>query len=506
MSTDRGSGAVIGGLAAIVGLGVAELMAGAVPTGRSPVVAVADRVIRHGPPSWERRLIHLLGHNDKPVLVVIILVVVLLLGLVAGRMATDRPLVARGIVAAAALIGVLSALAEEDSSWVHALPPVIGALAAVVTLFLLTRAVGDGTDAPLAPEAAGRRLLLAGGAAGAIAAATGLGGRLLQGRVNATASRKAVVLPKAATPLPPIPAGAELHVPGLAPYVTPNKDFYRIDVSLVVPQVETDGWTLRIDGMVDKPLSLTYEDLLARPMVEADVTLMCVSNEVGGGLIGNARWLGVPLEDILDEVRPHAKADQLVGRSVDGFTTGSPLKVVRDGRDALIAVGMNGEPLPLRHGFPARLVVGGLYGYVSATKWLRQIELTRFDAYDPYWIQRGWASEGPVKVGSRIDTLGGKSTAGSIPVAGVAWAQGRGVSKVEVRVDDGPWHEAVLGDAVGDDTWRQWRYDWDATAGKHRLAVRATTSDGELQTEESAPVFPDGATGWHSVGVTIQSS
>jgi DMSO/TMAO reductase YedYZ molybdopterin-dependent catalytic subunit len=503
VSTDRGTGTIIGALSAAVGLGAAELVAGAVPTGRSPVVAVADRVIRLGPPSWERRLIDLLGTNDKPFLVAVILVATLVLGILAGHWAATRPTAAWVVVAGAAVVGVLSALAEEDSSWVHALPPVVGALAAIVTLVLLTRATGDGTDAPLVPEAAGRRLLLAGGAAGAVAAITGAGGRLLQGRVDASASRQAVALPKPAVALPPIPTGASLHVPGLSPYVTPNKDFYRIDVSLVVPQVETKGWTLRVDGMVDTPMTITYEQLLARPMVEADVTLMCVSNQIGGPLIGNARWLGVPLKDLLDEVGVSPKADQLVGRAVDGFTTGSPLKAVLDGRDAIVAVGMNGEPLPLRHGFPARLVVGGLYGYVSATKWLSRIEITRFDAYDPYWIERGWSRQGPVKVGARIDTLGGKTTAGPIPVAGVAWAQGRGVDRVEARIDDGSWHDAVLGDAVGDDTWRQWRYDWDATAGKHTIAVRATTSDGEVQTGEQADVFPDGATGWHTVTVRI---
>ncbi|MCU1375550.1 MAG: molybdopterin-binding oxidoreductase [Actinomycetia bacterium] len=506
MTTDRGTGAVAGVLAAAVGLGAAELVAGAVPTGRSPVVAVADRVIHLGPPAWEREVIRVLGTNDKPALVLIVLVALVALGALAGTWATRRPLASRAIIAAAAVVGALSALAEEDASWVHALAPVAGGLATAWTLTLLVRATEDTTSSPLSPAGADRRrFLVAGTVAASVAAVAGASGRALQGRVNAAASRQAVRLPSAAEPLPAIPAGAELGLPGLTPFVTPNKDFYRIDVSLIVPQVETSGWILRIDGMVDHPRTYTYEQLLARPLVEADVTITCVSNEVGGGLIGNARWLGVPLKELLDEVGPSAKADQLVGRSVDGFTTGMPLATAVDGRDALLAVGMNGVPLPLRHGFPARLIVAGLYGYVSATKWLRQIEVTRFDAYTPYWIERGWDTYGPIKLESRIDTPGGTVAAGRVPVAGVAWAQGRGIERVEVRVDDGAWRDAVLAEAVGADTWRQWHYDWDAPVGRHQLMVRATAGDGEVQTGDEALPFPNGATGWHTVGVRVKA-
>jgi DMSO/TMAO reductase YedYZ molybdopterin-dependent catalytic subunit len=503
VATDRGTAALSGVLAAAVGLGVAELVAGAVPTGRSPVVAVADRVIHLGPPSWERAVIDALGTNDKPFLVVVILLVLVALGAVAGVLVSARPLVARAIVAVAALVGVVSAVAEEDASWVHALAPVLGGVATIWTLTLLARATGETTSRPLPPAGADRRrFLLAGGAAAGVAAVAGASGRALQGRVNAAASRKAVVLPKARSPLPPVPAGADLRLDGLTPFVTPNADFYRIDTSLVIPQVETEGWTLRIDGLVDRPRTYTYEQLLARDLVEADVTLTCVSNEVGGGLIGNARWLGVPLHELLDEAGIRPQADQVVGRSVDGFTTGFPVAAL-DGRDALVAVGMNGEPLPLRHGFPARLVVAGLYGYVSATKWLKQIQLTRFDQFDTYWIERGWAVRGPIKLESRIDTPSRPVRAGDVPVAGVAWAQGRGIRRVEVRVDQGRWHEAELADAVGVDTWRQWRWTWDATPGTHRLTVRATAEDGEVQTDDLATPFPDGATGWHTIGIRV---
>jgi DMSO/TMAO reductase YedYZ molybdopterin-dependent catalytic subunit len=492
-------------LSAAVGLGVAELIAGAVPTGRSPVVAVADRVIRIGPPSWERAVIRVLGTNDKPALVAVVLLSLVVLGALAGMLAVRHPLASRAVIAATAIVGALSAMAEPDASWVHAVPPVVGGLATAWTLSLLVRATGDTTSSPLSPLGADRRrFLLAGGAAASVAALAGASGRALQGRVNAAASRHTVRLPSPAAPLPAVPDGADLRVPGITPFVTPNADFYRIDVNLVVPQVETDGWTLRIDGLVDHPRTYTFEQLLARPLVEADVTLTCVSNEVGGHLAGNARWLGVPLRELLDEAGPQGRADQVVGRAVDGFTTGMPLAAALDGRDALVAVGMNGEPLPLRHGFPARLVVAGLYGYVSATKWLRQIELTRFDAYDPYWIQRGWSSKGPIKLASRIDTPTGAVAAGRLPVAGVAWAQGRGIRAVEVKVDDGAWHDAELAEVVGVDTWRQWRWNWDATAGRHKLTVRATADDGEVQTRDDAPPFPDGATGWHTVGVRVK--
>jgi DMSO/TMAO reductase YedYZ molybdopterin-dependent catalytic subunit len=501
VATDRGTGALAGVVAGAVGLGVAELVAGAVPTGRSPVVAVADGVIHLGPPSWERAVIDALGTNDKPFLVVVILLVLVALGALAGIWARRWPSASRGIVLGSALVGVWASLAEEDASWVHALAPVAGGLATVWTLDLLTRATPT-TASPLPPGGADRRRFLLGGSA-AVAVIGGTTGRLLQGRMNAAASRRAVVLPKAATTLPPPAGGTDFAVEGLSPFTTPNASFYRIDTALLVPQVETEGWTLRVDGLVDHPREYTYEQLLRRPLVEVDVTLTCVSNEVGGSLVGNARWLGVPLGELLDEAGVQARADQVVGRSVDGFTAGFPVGVL-DGRDAVVALGMNGEALPLRHGFPARLVVAGLYGYVSATKWLKEIELTTFEDDQAYWIQRGWAREGPIKVASRIDTPRRDVAAGPVPVAGVAWAPGRGIRRVEVRVDEGRWHEAELADAVGVDTWRQWRWTWDAPPGRHRLQVRATAGDGEVQTSDEAPPFPDGATGWHTVGVRVK--
>jgi DMSO/TMAO reductase YedYZ molybdopterin-dependent catalytic subunit len=293
---------------------------------------------------------------------------------------------------------------------------------------------------------------------------------------------------------------ADLH------YETPNADFYRIDTAIIVPQVDPGDWSLTIDGRVGKPLTITWEDLLKRPMIERYVTLTCVSNEVGGDLIGNARWLGVPVRDLLLEAQPDPEADQVVSWSVDGFTAGTPTAALLDGRDALIAVAMNGEPLPLEHGFPVRMVVPGLYGYVSATKWLSRLQLTRFADFDAYWVPRGWAQQAPIKTESRIDRprYGSEIGAGEYVVAGVAWAQHRGISAVQVRVDGGDWQDATLAEVASIDTWRLWSWSWQATSGQHVLEVRATDSTGAVQTAALAEPAPDGATGYHSVNVTVR--
>ncbi|MGC4744237.1 molybdopterin-dependent oxidoreductase [Micromonospora sp. DT201] len=351
-----------------------------------------------------------------------------------------------------------------------------------------------------------RRFLTSSGVLLGTAVVAGLGGRWLAGRRGVSAARDAIRLPAPVAPAPAVPAGADLSLAQVAPYVTPNFGFYRIDTALVVPQVDPDTWRLRIHGRVGTERTYSYADLLARPLVERYVTLACVSNEVGGDLIGNARWLGVPLKELLDEVDPDADADQVVGRSVDGWTCGTPTAALRDGRDALLAVGMNGEPLPVEHGFPVRMVVPGLYGYVSACKWVTELELTRFADFDAYWVPRGWSPQGPIKTQSRIDTPRGRNklTTGPVTVAGVAWAQHRGISRVEVRVDGGEWQQAELAPTVSVDTWVQWSWRWDATPGEHRLQVRATDATGEAQTERKQGVVPDGATGWHTVTVTVR--
>ncbi|MFI7659263.1 molybdopterin-dependent oxidoreductase [Micromonospora parva] len=368
-----------------------------------------------------------------------------------------------------------------------------------------TSAVEPVGPAEVDPESR-RRFLTGSGVLLGTAVVAGLGGRWLAGRRGVSAARDAIRLPAPVAPAPAVPAGANLSLAQLAPYVTPNFGFYRIDTALVVPQVDPDTWRLRIHGRVGKERTYSYADLLARPLVERYVTLACVSNEVGGDLIGNARWLGVPLRELLDEVEPDDDADQVVGRSVDGWTCGTPTAALRDGRDALLAVGMNGEPLPVEHGFPVRMVVPGLYGYVSACKWVTELELTRFADFDAYWVPRGWSRQGPIKTQSRIDTPRRRNrlTAGPVTVAGVAWAQHRGIRRVEVRVDDGQWQAATLAPTVSVDTWVQWSWRWDATPGEHRLQVRATDATGETQTDRTQGVVPDGATGWHTVTVTVR--
>ncbi|MGH8999325.1 MAG: molybdopterin-dependent oxidoreductase, partial [Acidimicrobiia bacterium] len=346
------------------------------------------------------------------------------------------------------------------------------------------------------------------GAAGAVTAGavvSAAAGRALVGsRMESVRNRYA--LPPAAQPVTPPPPGASFSHQGLAPLIVPNDEFYRIDTRLVgAPRIDIDRWRLRITGMVEEPFSLTFEELLAMPLVEEHVTLSCVSNEVGGDLVGTAAWRGVRLDGLLERAGVQPGATQLVGRAVDGFTVGFPTEAALDGRDALVAVGMNGELLPLIHGFPARLVVPGLYGYVSATKWLSEIELTRWEGFDAYWIPRGWDKRAPVLTQSRIDTVVPRTPTAGQPavVAGVAWAPTRGVSRVEVNIDGDGWREAELAAPLTDDTWRQWRYRWEPTAGQHVVAVRATDGRGDTQTSERTPPGPNGATGYHTIRVDV---
>jgi DMSO/TMAO reductase YedYZ molybdopterin-dependent catalytic subunit len=379
------------------------------------------------------------------------------------------------------------------------LPALFGAGAGAVVLATLLR------DREPEDDLTGNRRRFLTESAGVLAGALVVGflGRQWGARRDVSAARNKVALPAPASPAPELPP--DLNLPDLARFVTPNADFYRIDTALTVPQIDPLTWHLKIHGRVRNPVTLSYADLLARPMIERYVTLACVSNEVGGGLISNAKWLGVRLKDVLEEAGPLPGADQVVGRSVDGFTAGAPTEVLLDGRDAMLAVGMNGAPLPIEHGFPVRLVVPGLYGYVSATKWLTELELTSFADFSAYWVPRGWSAKGPIKTESRIDTprSGSRPRAGQVTVAGVAWAQHRGISKVEVQVDDGPWQPATLGAVPSVDTWRQWSLSWPATPGKHRLTVRAYDNSGAVQVQDEAPPDPDGATGWHSVSVAV---
>ena len=334
-----------------------------------------------------------------------------------------------------------------------------------------------------------------------------LGANALQAATRtATTVREALTLPSAASTAAPVPTGAELGIDGLAPVITPNELFYRIDTALRVPQIDTAEWSLRIHGLVDEPFELTWDELVALPLEESFTTLMCVSNEVGGGLIGNAKWLGYPIRELLARAKPQAGADMVLSKSIDGWTASSPLGVLQDAeRNSVLAIGMNDEPLPTEHGYPARLVVPGLYGYVSATKWVTELEVTRFADQTAYWTDRGWSAEGPVKLSSRIDVPSSGRTveAGTVTIAGVAWDQHTGIAAVHVQIDGGDWQPAELATAISIDTWVQWRLEWQATTGDHDIRVRATSVDGEVQTEDIQGVIPDGATGLHEIVVRV---
>jgi len=498
----RAAGALV--VAAVVAVGAGELAAGLVDTWRSPVEAVAESVIDRSPAPVTRFGIRTFGTNDKVALVVGILVLLAIAAPLVGLASRRRPALAVAAFAAFGAVGVLASL-DGGAPAAAAIPSLVAAAAGVAVVLAARRAPSPGPGA--GGTGVGRRDVLAGaGALTALGLVMAAGGRALADRFSAAASRATVVLPGARRPLPPAPDGAAFTgIDGLAPLYTPNDRFYRIDTALTIPQVPAEEWTLRVHGMVDEPFEIDFDELLSLGLVEADVTLTCVSNRLGGDLVGNARWLGVPVPVLLERAGVDPDADQLVGRSADGYTCGFPVAAALD-RTCLVAVGMNGEPLPLQHGFPARLVTAGLYGYVSATKWLTELELTRFDRFDQYWVPRGYASQAPVKTMSRIDVprSGQIVDAGDTVIAGVAWAQTRGISKVEVSIDGGPFTEAELAEQLDVDTWRQWRLPWDAPAGPHRLVVRATDGDGVLQTEERAEPLPDGASGWQSLFVTVR--
>ncbi|GAA3686701.1 sulfite oxidase [Nonomuraea antimicrobica] len=537
------AGALVGLVSGGVALGVAQLLAGFFGPATFPVVAVGDAVVDLTPAPVKDFAIATFGENDKAVLVGGVLVVLAGIAALIGVVARRRLAYGLAGLDAFGVIGALAVFTRPGAVALDLLPTVAGVAAGSVALaWLLRRAtvsrvstsrvstalpapgppaeVGEGEPASTAPEperpavmrAGGevaefdRRRLLTGAAGGVVVAgATALLGRQLSGQRAVDAARLGVRLPRPAVPAGPIPAGADLRLPGLSPFVTPNRDFYRVDTAISVPQVDPNDWTLRIHGLVGRPVELTYADLLKLPLTEADVTLTCVSNEVGGPYVGNARWLGVRMADVLRRAGLRSDADMLLSTSADGFTCGTPVDVVMDGREALFAIAMNGETLPVEHGFPVRQVVPGLYGYVSATKWVVDIKVTRFDTDQAYWTPRGWSAKGPIKTQSRIDVpkAGDSLKAGATTIAGVAWAQHTGVEAVEVRVDRGEWRRARLAQVPGPDTWRQWSIDWNATTGEHTIEVRATDAAGRTQTERIAPPAPDGATGWHTITVQV---
>ncbi|MGW1994279.1 molybdopterin-dependent oxidoreductase [Embleya sp. NPDC001921] len=511
--------ALAGVVSAAVAVGVAEAIAAFVRPEATPFVTISGAVTDRAPQGPREWAIRTFGTADKAFLLTVIAVLLALFAAGLGVLAARR--LRYGIAGVLALGAFVAWTAVDRPSYTPAdlAPVLVGTLFGTLALILPTRpdlvdrrplarplpgASEDDVREP-APDTSRRTVILVGAAA--VAAVTGFGGRMLQhARFNAERSRASVARNLPAPISAAAPAGPGLIEPGLTPYLTSNADFYRIDTAFTVPQLRAEDWQLRIHGLVDREIRLDYPQLRARFAIERDITLACVSNEVGGDLIGNARWLGTPLADLLREAGIRPGADQIVSRSPDGMTIGTPLREVLDGRDAMLAYAMNGEPLPIKHGFPVRMVVPGLYGYVSACKWIVDLEVTRFDAFSAYWVKLGWARQAPIKTQSRLDTPrdGATVNAGRVPVAGVAWAQHRGIAAVEVQVDEGPWQPAELAPRTTTDTWRQYRWMWDAAPGRHVLRVRATDGTGAVQTARNADVVPDGATGHHRIGVTVR--
>jgi DMSO/TMAO reductase YedYZ molybdopterin-dependent catalytic subunit len=498
-------GAVAGLLAAAAGLGVGQFVAGLTGASGSPVVVVGELQIDFTPPWLKNFAISEFGSHDKQVLVGGILVVLAIFAAVLGAAATRRLAYGMTGLAVFGAIGVTAAATRPTATVASLLPTLAATAVAAVVLRILISLASAEREADEPGGAPRRAFLAAGAAAAGVAAAAGLSGRLLTERSSVASARQAVRLPRPSGTPPALPAATDLRIPGLASFITPNSAFYRVDTALVLPQVDPSAWRLRIHGMVGREITLSFHDLMRRPLIEDYITLCCVSNPVGGPYIGNALWLGVSLGDLLRQAGIRAGADQLMCTSADGFTSGTPVQPVMDGRDALIAVAMNGQPLPVAHGFPARMVVPGLYGYVSATKWVVDLFVTRFDRDVAYWTPRGWSEKAPIKTESRIDVPrnGAQVRAGTVAVAGVAWAQHRGIERVEVRVDAGGWQQARLAAEASIDTWRQWVYAWDAAPGSHTLQVRATDRTGTPQTGVETPPAPNGATGWHTIRVDV---
>src|SRR5512135_1760017 len=525
------AGAAAGVLAAAVAIGAAQLAAGLTSPQGSPVLAVGQAAIDLTPAPVKNFAISAFGSDDKAVLLGGILVLLALYAALVGMLAVRQLALGLWGLGLFAFIGLAAAVTRPGSTTVYVVPTLAGAAAGAFALTRLARAAArlsapaagprhppdlppspdepapggssftylpnpDDRGPPRGPER--RRFLVASGTAVAAAAAGTLAGRELITRRDVTRARAAVRFPRPAVPAPPLPAGSDLGIPGLSSFITPNGGFYRVDTALILPQVDPATWRLRIHGMVRREVTLTFGQLLRRPLIEDYVTLTCVSDPVGGPYAGNAKWLGASLAALIRQAGPLAGASQLLCTSVDGFTSGTPLQVVLDGREALLAIAMNGAALPVEHGFPARMVVPGLYGYVSATKWVTDIEVTTFAAATAYWASRGWSQQAPIKTESRIDVPapGASIRPGPTQVAGVAWAQHKGVAAVEVRVDRGPWHEARLAAVPGIDTWRQWAWEWPATPGNHLLEARATDQAGYTQTPAQAPPEPDGASGY----------
>ena len=524
--------AVFGVLAAAFGVAIGTLFAAFIEPAYAPIEVVASTAIDIPPAVVKEWATSTFGTASKSVVVGVVMVTVIVVSAWAGVSARLRPRFGIQVMLGAGVVGAVAALLRPVDAFLAPLPSLVAGVAAALALWLLLRlAQSDVTVAPesvpdmptdglkeVSPgyqdlprreslgmsaevQSVSRRGVLLGiGGVVVIGGAALASARWLTTRASAVASRVAAVLPSPTEALPPLPASVQAPVPGMTPFVTPNADFYRIDTAVIVPQVTAEEWTLSFDGMVRRPFTITYAELLEMPMVERDVTIMCVSNPIGGDLIGTARWLGTPLLPLLERAGIEPGADQLFSTSIDGWTCSTPLDGLAE-REPLLAIAMNGEPLPIEHGFPVRMIIPGLYGFISATKWVTQITATTYAADPAYWTVRGWATDAPVLTGSRIDLPDGSLSVGQTAIGGVAWAMdGDGISRVEVSVDDGPWQDAQLAEQPNPRTWRQWWLEWEATPGRHSISVRATNGLGETQTSEVAEVVPSGATGY-DVGI-----
>ena len=482
----------------------------------NPLIAVGSLTIDLAPPGAKSFIISIFGTNDKAVIIALLIVLVLVIAVVVGILERRRPPFGYALYLVVALIAIVAVATRANASIADVLPTVVGAFLGTLIFRALLRRLELWrivATRKLARSKAGiplferRSFLQLAVGYGVASLVVGAGAQLVTSTSTAVAAvRKTILLPKPAKTAPPILASADLAIPGISPYIVPSKDFYRIDTALQVPSIDPTTWKLTIGGMVEKPISITFDELLKLPLEEHIVTLACVSQEVGGNLIGNALWLGYPIRELLARARPKAGAEMVLSTSIDGFTAGTPLSVLQDkGTAAILAVGMNGKPLPVEHGFPVRMVVPGLYGYVSATKWVVDLKVTTFAKDQGYWTPRGWSARGPVKLSSRIDTPqdGRTVSAGTVAIAGVAWQQHVGISQVQVQIDKGAWQDAKLATVVTVDSWLQWSFAWDATKGDHTIAVRAIDNTGKVQTSALADPAPNGSTGLHTIQVGV---
>ncbi|MDQ4021657.1 MAG: molybdopterin-dependent oxidoreductase [Actinomycetota bacterium] len=500
--------ALVGLLAVAAGLGVGHLVGGLVSPTASPFLAVGGTAIDLTPIELKDFAVRTFGTYDKVVLLLGMAVVIALTGMVAGLLSRRSRIPGLVLIIVLGAVATVAVLTRPNAGALDVLAP-LAALIISSAIFVVLHGFGlpRQSQAPDTAVGVSRRKLLVGSAV--VAAGAGVaaaGGQLLAKRGGVETSRAAVGRVVPTVPAPPIPAGADFAADGSPTFITPNRDFYRVDVNLTVPQLRAEDWRLRVHGMVDRELNLDWADLTSRRLVERTMTMTCVSNEVGGPYISTSAFTGVLLADILKEAGVRRGADQVFTTSVDGWTCGSPTEVLADpGRQAMLAIAMNREPLPIEHGFPVRMIVPGLYGFVSATKWITDMELTTFDAKQAYWLQRDWAQRAPIKTMSRIDSPGSfERISPDTPITGIAWAQTKGIEMVEVRVDRGEWQPAELSTEVNVDTWRMFRLRGRWEPGSHVAEVRATDKTGYTQTADRAAPIPDGASGWHSVQFTVR--